>query len=172
MLCGADLFCGADLYGRPDQYTIIFERYFKVKTSRVLLTAIAALACIAPAAANAAPRAACGLFSLAEIRTVLAAPVVSLIEGTPPPTVRGDATFSTCTYALPKTFRDGSSFTLMWAPAAELAQTAKFYAQKKATTQMKNGVLVLATVTKTSGGTAVIDRAASKKLLAAILARL
>ncbi|HEY5094084.1 MAG TPA: hypothetical protein VII69_03095 [Candidatus Eremiobacteraceae bacterium] len=145
-----------------------------MKTSHVLVAAIAAaaLACLAPAAANAAPRAACGLFSLAEIRAVLAEPVVSMIAGTPAPTVRGDATLSTCTYALPKTFKDGSSFTLMWAPAAELAQTAKFYAQRKATTQMKNNVLVLATVTKTSGGTAVIDQVASKKLLAAILAKL
>lgn len=145
-----------------------------MKSSHLLATALAAaaMACIIPAAANAAPRAACGLFSIAEIRTILAAPVVSMIEGTPPPTVRGDATFSTCTYALPKTFRDASSFTLMWAPSAELAQTAKFYAQKKATTQTKNNVLVLATVTKTSGGTAVIDHVASQKLLAAILAKL
>jgi hypothetical protein len=127
---------------------------------------------LTPIAANAAPRAACGLFSLAEIRAVLAAPVVSLIAGTPAPTVRGDSTFSTCTYGLPKTMRDASSFTLMWAPSAELARLEKFSAQRKATAQIKGDVLVLATVTKTSGGTAVIDQVASKKLLAAILAKL
>jgi hypothetical protein len=145
-----------------------------MKTSQLLAGAVAAaaLACVAPATANAAPRAACGLFSLAEIRAVLAAPVVSLIAGTPAPTVRGDATFSTCTYGLPKTFRDASSFTLMWAPSAELAQTKRVYAQRNQLVQIKNNVLILATVTKTSGGTAVIDQAASKKLLAAILAKL
>jgi hypothetical protein len=148
--------------------------YLEMKPSQILVGAIAAaaLTCLAPLAANAGPRPACGLFSLAEIRAVVGSPVDKIETGLSTPTVRGDATFSTCMYAISKGLTSASSFSLMWAPRAELVRVEKFYVQRKAQTQFKGDVLVIATVTKTSDGTAVIDQLASKKLLAAVLAKL
>lgn len=61
----------------------------------------------------------------------------------------------------------------MWGPSADLAKMYKFYVQRnKELPQIKGGALVLASVTDTSHHSMEYDTPASKKLLAATIAKL
>jgi hypothetical protein len=62
---------------------------------------------------------------------------------------------------------------LMWGPSAALVKLYKFYVQRnKELPQIKGGALVLASVTDSSHQSLEYDLPASKKLLAAAIAKL
>jgi len=145
-----------------------------MNTSRFLVSSLAAaiLACFAPASANAAPRDACSVLTVAEVRAIVAAPVTVFQPGSSKPTVQGESTYSTCTYTLNRPGK-AARVSLMWGPSADLAKMYKFYVQRnKELPQIKGGALVLASVTDTSHHSMEYDTPASKKLLAATIAKL
>ncbi|HEY5094085.1 MAG TPA: hypothetical protein VII69_03100 [Candidatus Eremiobacteraceae bacterium] len=145
-----------------------------MKISRLFLSAlaIAIVGYAIPAPANAAPRPACSVLPLADVRAIVAAPVTVYQPGSSNPTVQGDSTYSTCTYSLNKPGM-GARVSLMWGPSATLAKMYKFYVQRnKELPQIKGGALVLASVTDTSHHSMEYDTPASKKLLAAAIAKL
>lgn len=134
--------------------------------------AVAVISCLASAPANAAPRAACSVLSLAQVQAIVAAPVTVYQASSPGPTVQGKSTTSTCTYTLNKPGK-AARVSLMWGPSADLAKMYKFYVQRnKELPQIKGDALVLASVTDTSHHSMEYDTPASKKLLAAAIAKL
>jgi hypothetical protein len=125
----------------------------------------------------AAPRSACGVLSLAEVRSLVGAQLVVFEAGSTPATPRGDSTASTCTYVVTDAGGHpangpGAKFTLLWGPPAKLAQTSDFYIKRHIEASgMKGDVLVVAWVGSPSNGKAG-DWPASQKLLAAVLQKL
>ena len=144
----------------------------KVSLLIVGTLAVAVIGWMASAPANAAPRAACSVLSLADVRAIVAAPVTVYQASSPGPTAQGDSTYSTCTYTLNRPGRS-ARVSVMWGPSAALAKFYKFYVQRnKELPQIKGGALVLASVTDSSNHTLAYDTPASKKLLAAAIAKL
>ena len=134
--------------------------------------AVAVISCLASAPVNAAPRPACSVLSLAAVQAIVAAPVTVYQGASPGPTAQGKSTYSTCTYTLNKPGK-AARVSLMWGPSADLAKMYKFYVQRnKELPQIKGGALVLASVTDTSHHSMEYDNPASKKLLAATIAKL
>ena len=136
---------------------------------RIVISSLAgaALACMAPAIANAAPRYACSLLTLAAVRAIAAAPVTVYHPGSTHPTVQGDSTYSTCTYTV-NAMGKGARVMMLWGPSAKLNEMYKFYVKRnKEMPQIKGDVLILGSVTNTSGGGVAYDLPASKRLLAA-----
>jgi hypothetical protein len=134
--------------------------------------AVAVIGCMAAAPVNAAPRPACSILTLAAVRAIVAAPVTVYLPGSPGPTVQGTSTTSTCTYTINRPGK-AARVSLMWGPSAALAKMYKFYVQRnKELPQIKGGALVLASVTDTSHHSMEYDTPASKKLLAAAIAKL
>lgn len=137
----------------------------------------AGLIVAAVALADASPRPACGVLSLAEIRSLVGAQVTVFEAGSSPPATRGDTTMSTCTYVQTDAGGhpakgSGAKVTLMWAPDAKLAQSNDFYTKRHVEASgMKGNVLVLAWIGDTAKGKAG-DWSASQKLLAAALQKL
>ena len=135
---------------------------------------VIALVCATAGAASAAPRDACGVLSLAEVRSLVGAPVSVFDAGSSAPTTRGDATVSTCTYVSLDASGHvakgrGAKFTLMWASDAKLAETNAYYVKRhKEAPGLKGNVLVVAWVGNQSEG----DWSASQKLLAEVLKKL
>ena len=145
-----------------------------MKTSRLLIISLAAagLAVLAPAIASASPRSACSVLSLAEVRAIVGAPVTIYRPGSPEPTVQGNATYSTCTYALNKPGK-AARVMLMWGPSASLNSLYKFYVKRhKELPQIKGDALVLASVTDTGHHSLDYDMPASQKLLDAAVRKL
>lgn len=145
-----------------------------MKISRLLFgaVAVAIVGFMVPAPANAAPRAACSVLSLAAVQAIVGAPVTVYQASSPGPTVQGDSTYSTCTYTLNKPGK-AARVSVMWGPSAALSKLYRFYAQRnKELPQIKGGALVLASVTDTSHHSMEYDTPASKKLLAAAIAKL
>jgi hypothetical protein len=126
----------------------------------------AAFTAVRPTSVSAAPQAACSLLSVETVRAIVGSPVVVFEPGSSAPTVRGDTTFSTCTYTVPKRLAGSATFTLMWGPAATLAATYSFYTKRhQEQSRMKGDLLVLASVRNGKE----IDTAASGKLLEAVV---
>ncbi len=137
----------------------------------------AALTLITTGSALAAPRAACGVLPLAEVRGITGTAVQIFQPGSSLPTTRAGSTFSTCTYVVmdaaghPARGR-GAKFTLTWAPSTKLDQTDQFYQKRHIeAVGVKGDVLALAWVGDASNGNAG-DWAASQKLLALVLQKL
>jgi len=144
----------------------------KISGLMVSALAVAIAGYMTPTAANAAPRAACSVLSLAEVRAIVGAPVTVFQSGSPGPTVQGDSTYSTCTYTINAPGK-AARVSLMWGPSATLAKMYTFYVKRnKELPQIKGGALVLASVTDTSHHSMEYDTPASKKLLAAAIAKL
>lgn len=144
-----------------------------MKASQLLRGSIAAviLVCMATASASAAPRAACSVLSLADVRVIVGAPVGIYKPGSFAPTVRGQNTISNCTYTVQNANGRGARLTLMW--GAKLAQTQQFYDKRhKELASIKGDVLVLASVTNATQAGITFDQPASKKLLEAALHKL
>ncbi len=147
-----------------------------MKISSILFGSLAAAVLVAGAGApaNAGASNACAMLSLAEVRSLVGAPVSVFQAGSSAPSTRGDTTFTTCTYTMMANGHvaagRSATFSLMWAPAAKLAQTSRFYATDphKRPTAIKGGLIVLSWV----GNGAVGDWPADQKLLAAVLQRL
>src|ERR1700686_163391 len=106
--------------------------------------------------AIAAPRAACGLLPLAEIRGITGTAVQIFQPGSSVPTTRAGQTFSTCTYTVmdaaghPAHGRS-AKFTLNWGPSSALEKTNKFYVKRhKEAVSVRGDVLVLAWVGEAS----------------------
>lgn len=137
-------------------------------------SAVIALICATSGAASAAPRDACGVLSLAEVRSLVGAPVSVFDASSSAPTTRGDATVSTCTYVSMDANGHvakgrGAKFTLMWASDARLAETNAYYVKRhKEAPGLKGNVLVVAWV----GNQSDADWSASQRLLAAVLKNL
>ncbi len=127
--------------------------------------------------ATASPRSACDVLSLAEVRTLVGAPMQIFEAGSTPPTPRGDSTASTCTYVVTDAGGHpangpGAKFTLLWGPQAKLAQTSDYYIKRHIEASgMKGDVLVVAWIGSPANGKAG-DWPASQKLLAAVLQKL
>jgi hypothetical protein len=144
----------------------------KISGLFVSALAVAVAGYMSPTAANAAPRPACSVLLLAEVRAIVAAPVTVYQPGSPSPTVQGDSTYSTCTYTINAPGK-AARVSLMWGPSATLAKMYKFYVQRnKELPQIKGGALILASVTDSSHHSLAYDMPASKKLLAAAAAKL
>jgi hypothetical protein len=126
---------------------------------------------------TAAPRKACDVLSLIEVRSVVGAEMAVFEAGSSPVTTRGESTVSTCTYVTAgsggRTANGpGAKFTLMWAPQVTLAQTSDFYVKRHIeATAMKGDTLVVAWVGSPSEGKTG-NWSASQKLLAAVLQKL
>jgi hypothetical protein len=151
----------------------------KVKTSRLFAGSLAAavFAIMAPASVNASPRSACSVVTLAEVRDIVAAPVVIFQAGSNNPTVQGTKTFSNCTYTMMGaghvTNGRGAELMLMWGPQAALADTYKFYANRKnMLPRIKGDLLIVVYVTDTTGGRLAFDLPASNRLLDAAVKNL
>ncbi|MCK9686820.1 hypothetical protein [Scleromatobacter humisilvae] len=125
----------------------------------------------------AAPRTACDLLTLDDVRALVGAPVSIFAPELSTPAVRGDLTVSTCTYVLKDAAGHlakgrGAKFSLMWAPQAKLQEASDFYVKRHAEAPgIKGDVLVLAWVGDASAGIAG-DWDASQRLLAAVLRKL
>jgi hypothetical protein len=125
------------------------------------------------ASASAAQRAACSVLTLVEVRAIVGGQVVVFDAGSAAPATRNEMTISNCTYTLPNGNGPSARVTLMWAPSAKLAETNTFYLKRnKELPSIKGNVLVLASVTGVKNGDMTFDRAASQKLLAAVLKKL
>ncbi len=125
----------------------------------------------------AAPRAACDLLPLDDVRALVGAPVSIFAPELSTPAVRGDLTVSTCTYLVKDAAGHlvkgrGAKFSLMWAPRAKLQEASDYYVKRHAEAPgIKGDVLALAWVGDASAGIAG-DWDASQKLLAAVLGKL
>ena len=125
------------------------------------------------ASASAAQRAACSVLTLADVRAIVGDQVVVFDAGSAAPTTENETTFSNCTYSLPNFNGRSARVTLMWGPRAKLAETNKYYLERnKELPSIKGDVFVLASVTGLKNGDMTFDRAASQKLLAAVLKKL
>jgi hypothetical protein len=141
-----------------------------MRSSSVAFAAFAGAAAILVAAypmpVSAAPQAACSVLGIAAVRAIVGSPVVVFEPGSSAPTVRGDTTFSTCTYTVPKGNAGSATFTLMWGPTATLAQTYTFYTKRHLEeAQIKGDHLVLASVRNGKD----LNAPASRKLLGAVV---
>src|SRR6476661_9574170 len=123
----------------------------KMLSSSLLgLLVTAGLIVAAAGRATAAPRAACEVLSLAEVRNLVGAQVSVFEVGSSLPTTRGDSTMSTCTYVMTDAAGHpanglGAKFTLMWAPKTKLAETNDFYTKRHIEASgIKGDILVLA----------------------------
>ena len=125
------------------------------------------------ASASAAQRAACSVLTLADVRAIVGDQVVVFDAGSAAPTTNNEMTISNCTYSLPNFNGRSARVTLMWGPSAKLAETNKYYLERnKELPSIKGDVFVLASVTGLKNGDMTFDRAASQKLLAAVLKKL
>ena len=147
-----------------------------MRTPQVHLASICIviLAFTVMAVANAAPRAARSLLTVAEVSAIVGAPVIVLGLGTFEPTKRGDLTFSNCSYRASNNVRRVAKVTLIWGPKAKLTDTYTFYMKRhKEVPGLRGDVLLLAMVADIGEiGGAVYDLPASKKLLDAALQKL
>jgi hypothetical protein len=144
-----------------------------MKTHQLFLVSIIVVfAGITNASASSAQRPACSVLTLAEVRAIVSGPVTIFEPGSSAPTVRGDTTFSTCTYTIPKGTGRSATVTLMWAPKAKLASTKEFYEKRGEIPSLKGDMLVLTTVVQVSKDGMTPDRPVNKKLLAAVLQKL
>jgi hypothetical protein len=146
-----------------------------MKVTNVLAGAIGAviLACACPTFVDAAPRAACSVLALSEVRAIAGAAVAVYDPGSSAPTQQGRMTFSSCTYTLPGLNGPGARLMLMWGSSADLAATNAFYVKRhKETGRIKGDAFILASVTNTKNGGISFDRPASSKLLEAAVPKL
>ena len=142
-----------------------------MKSSRLLMVSLvaAAIAVIAPAIASASPRSACSVLSLAEVRAIVGAPVTIYRLVSPEPTVRGDSTYSTCTYTLNMPGK-AARIMLMWGPSAKIASMHNFYVKRnKELSKIKGDAILLASVTDSGHHSLIYDMPASQKLLDAAI---
>jgi hypothetical protein len=128
--------------------------------------------------AAAGPRSACDVVPLAEVRSLVGAPVSVFNPVLSTLAQRGDTTLSTCMYNVldaagrPAKASRSAKLSLMWAPKAKLAKTNDIYTKRHIEAPgIKGDVLALAWIGNTSLGTAG-DWSASQKLLAAALQKL
>jgi hypothetical protein len=136
---------------------------------RIVISSLAGavLACMVPAIADAAPRYACSILTLTTVRAIVAAPVTVYHPGSTQPTVQGDLTSSTCTYTI-NAMGKGARVMMLWGPSATLIKMYQFYVKRnREMPQIKGDVLILGSVTNTSGDGVTYDLPASKRLLAA-----
>jgi len=149
-----------------------------ISLSRLLASLITAGMVLATSGrADASPRAACDVLSLADVRALIGSPVSVFMPDLSTPAARGDTTFATCTYAVldaagRPTKGLGAKFSLMWAPKAKLTESNDIYTKRHIeAAAVKGDVLVLAWVASASGGKTG-DWQASQKLLAAVVRKL
>jgi hypothetical protein len=144
----------------------------KVSRYFIISLAVAGLACIAPTQANASPRSACSVLTVAEVRAIVGAPVTIFRPQSPEPTVQGNSTYSTCTYSINKPGK-AARVMLLWGPSATLDSLYKFYVKRhKELPQIKGDALILASVTDSGNDRFVFDLPASQKLLDAAVRKL
>ena len=140
-----------------------------MNTPRLLVGLLAGtvLACIAPTIASASPRYACSMLTLATVRAITAAPVTVYQPGSTRPTVEGKLTSSTCTYTV-NAMGKAARVMMLWGPNAKLVEMYKFFVKRnKEMPQIKGDVLIVGSVTNTSGDGVTYDLPASRRLLAA-----
>lgn len=134
---------------------------------------IVALMGLTAASASAAPRAACSILTLNEVRDIVGLPVTVVDMASFAPTERGSITVSNCSYGLP-TGKRMVKVSLMWGPSAHLAENQEAYLKRhKESSAIKGDVFVLTAVIDTSSGKGgIYNQAAGQKLLAAALQKL
>ena len=144
-----------------------------MKTSQLFLGSIIAVSVgVVSASALATQPAACSVLTLAEVRAIVAAPVVVSDPSSFPPATKGSVTTSNCTYVLPKGKR-AVKVSLMWAPSAHLTEALQFYDKRhKEAAAIKGDVLVLTAVIDNGSTGMTYDQAAGQALLTAALHKL
>lgn len=119
--------------------------------------------------AQAAPRPACSVLGLDQVRSIVGAPLVKIDKGSFPPRVQKNQTFSNSTYMEMANGHRFARLTLAWSSPADLSKTNQFYMKRHMLASAVHGdVLVLALVGEGDRN----NWAASKKLLAAALAKI
>ena len=135
-----------------------------------------AMALAAPVAASTPHRAACGILSLAEVRTLVHFPVSVFVPGSAEPTTTGNTTVSMCTY-VPMDAKGhlangrSASVTLLWGPNDVLTKTQQYWEKQQYAVGSRGGALAITWVGIAAHRFAE-GSSGSKKLLAAILQRL
>ena len=136
--------------------------------------ALGAIACTLPSAASASPRDACSILTIAEVRTIVAAPVDRWAPGSNKPTVRGTTTFSNCTYLMQGYLGRGVRVMLLWGPAPLLsANYAAYVKRNRELPRLIGDALLVVSVTNAARGSGLTyDMPASRALLDAVARKL